>query len=136
MSVSGSSIGEVRLASVYHGRPHIHILFVNSAFVVLDWMRTGGHERLCAVSTLLCAASGYPEGFGLARADGSVRSGSHGMPYHPDANNADRFTREPYGPPDYVSAFFYLTDVNESTPVSHTAKSIGRKVDDSHCVFC
>jgi hypothetical protein len=48
-----------------------------------------------------------------------VAGGSHGMTYHPDANNPDRFTRQPYGPPDYVSAFFYLTDVNESTPVRH-----------------
>ena len=71
------------------------------------------------------------------------------MAYHPDANNEDRFTRQPYGPPvsdpcphpssialahlicrpcasrplralgceqDYLSAFFYLTDVTPHTP--------------------
>ena len=72
-------------------------------------------------ASAVCHLSGYPEGFGVPRADGSVLSGSHGMVYHPDANNEDRFTRKPYGPPDYLNAFFYLTDVNENTPVRHLA---------------
>jgi hypothetical protein len=45
-----------------------------------------------------------------------------GMQFHPDTdgNTADgdvtRFTRRPYGVPNFVSTFYYLTDVDESTP--------------------
>eukprot|EP01050_Picozoa_sp_SAG11_P011300 SAG11_NODE_1187_length_5588_cov_6.285662_5_plen_416_part_00 len=59
---------------------------------------------------------GYPEGFGVQQSDGSYKSGAKCMAFHPDANNAERFDRRPYGPPDYLSAFFYLTDVSAETP--------------------
>ena len=43
-----------------------------------------------------------------------------GMTYHPDcAENIslkEYSTRQPYGPPDNLLSFFYLTDVNETTP--------------------
>ena len=44
--------------------------------------------------------------------------------FHPDTdgNTADgdvtRFTRRPYGVPNFVSTFYYLTDVDETTPLS------------------
>ena len=38
------------------------------------------------------------------------------MGFHLDANGAARFDRRPYGPPDYLSAFYYLTDVTSATP--------------------
>jgi hypothetical protein len=58
------------------------------------------------------------------------------MVYHADANNPDRFTRKPYGAPDYLNAFFYLTDVNEKTPVRPLA--IGPRLHGLLCksVFC
>ena len=48
--------------------------------------------------------------------------GPRGMQFHPDTdgNTADgdvtRFTRRPYGVPNFVSTFYYLTDVDETTP--------------------
>jgi hypothetical protein len=36
------------------------------------------------------------------------------MAFHPDASLPDRHAREPYGPPDYCSAFYYLTEVTTS----------------------
>eukprot|EP01048_Picozoa_sp_COSAG05_P013513 COSAG05_NODE_1445_length_4869_cov_17.898349_2_plen_379_part_00 len=59
---------------------------------------------------------GYPRGYGALAADGTRQPGSHSMSFHPDASLPDRHTREPYGPPDYVSAFYYLTDTDERTP--------------------
>jgi hypothetical protein len=47
----------------------------------------------------------YPENYG-APADGVPPPGSFGMRFHPDASLPDRFWRQPYGPPDYVSAFY------------------------------
>ncbi len=47
----------------------------------------------------------YPENYG-APADGVPPPGSYGMRFHPDASLPDRFSRQPYGPPDYVSAFY------------------------------
>jgi hypothetical protein len=38
------------------------------------------------------------------------------MKFHSDASLVDRFTRTPYGPPDYVSAFYYLTDTHPQSP--------------------
>ena len=59
---------------------------------------------------------GYPRGYGTVDANGGRRPDSHSMSFHPDASLPDRFTRQPYGPPDYVSAFYYLTDTDENTP--------------------
>ena len=48
--------------------------------------------------------------------------GPRGMQFHPDTdgNTADgdvtRFTRVPYGVPNFVSTFYYLTDVDDTTP--------------------
>ena len=59
----------------------------------------------------------YPDSYGLPGPDGAPPpAGSHGMAFHPDASLADRHTREPYGPPDYVSAFYYLTDTSPRSP--------------------
>eukprot|EP01047_Picozoa_sp_COSAG01_P027057 COSAG01_NODE_1770_length_9272_cov_5.371198_7_plen_139_part_00 len=38
------------------------------------------------------------------------------MAFHPDASLPDRHAREPYGPPDYCAAFYYLSDTNPRTP--------------------
>ena len=56
------------------------------------------------------------------------------MKFHSDASLADRFTRTPYGPPDYVSAFYYLTDTHPQSPsfcvVPKTMKS--RSLEEAH----
>jgi hypothetical protein len=58
----------------------------------------------------------YPENYG-APSDGSPPpAGSFGMRFHPDASLPDRFARQPYGCPDYVSAFYYLTDTHPRSP--------------------
>src|SRR6185295_7485623 len=38
------------------------------------------------------------------------------MNFHHDAVREDRFTRTPYGPPDWLCAIHYLTDVAPGTP--------------------
>ena len=48
----------------------------------------------------------YPESYGVPADGGPAPPGSHGMRFHPDASLPDRFSRQPYGPPDYVSAFY------------------------------
>ena len=48
----------------------------------------------------------YPENYGVPADGGPAPPGSHGMRFHPDASLPDRFSRQPYGPPDYVSAFY------------------------------
>lgn len=48
----------------------------------------------------------YPENYGLAVDGVAPPAGSYGMRFHADASLPDRFSRQPYGPPDYVSAFY------------------------------
>ena len=54
------------------------------------------------------------------REDGSFAPRPRGMSWHPDGvpnvSLEERATRRPYGPPDLLSTFTYLTDVDESTP--------------------
>jgi hypothetical protein len=44
-------------------------------------------------------------------------AGPGAMNFHHDAVVADRLTRRPYGPPDYLCAIHYLTDVEPGAPV-------------------
>ena len=43
-------------------------------------------------------------------------AGLGGMNFHHDATVADRFTRKPYNPVDWLCAIHYLTDVTTTTP--------------------
>lgn len=44
-------------------------------------------------------------------------AGPGGMNFHHDAVREDRLTREPYGPPDWICAIHYLSDVERGAPV-------------------
>ena len=52
--------------------------------------------------------------------DPSRHASDLGMAYHPDCSEGislqEYSTRAPYGPPDNLLSFFYLTDVDETTP--------------------
>ena len=87
---------------------------------------------------------GYPAGFGAKQPDGSYRPGSRGMAFHSDATADDHFTRQPYGPPDYCSAFYYLTDVTSHTPAfcvvphskrAHSLSEVKDQLGEAYCEY-
>lgn len=41
------------------------------------------------------------------------------------AGGRERLTRVPYGPPNFISTFYYLTDVDESTPAFAVIPKVG-----------
>ncbi|HWE99060.1 MAG TPA: hypothetical protein VG248_04620 [Caulobacteraceae bacterium] len=53
-------------------------------------------------------------------------AGPGAMNFHHDAVREDRFTREPYGPPDWICAIHYLTDVEPGAPVFCVVPRSGR----------
>jgi hypothetical protein len=78
--------------------------------------------------------------------DPSRHATDRGMAYHPDCSEGislqEYSTRVPYGPPDNLLSFFYLTDVDETTPAfavvpkSRRATSIQElraKLGDRYC---
>lgn len=63
----------------------------------------------------------------------------YGMPFHPDDCSGglltleQRQTRRPYGPPDMVMHFTYLTDVDETTPAFAVVPR-SRRTDNIQCL--
>ena len=61
------------------------------------------------------------------------------MPFHPDTDedtvdgDLGRFTRMPYGPPNFVSAFYYLTEVDETSPAFCVVPRSRRSPTLLHC---